>query len=203
MGRSQDTTDPSKTTGGLLSTTHKTNLRFADKVMPSSPRQSRVQGWFEDAAIRAEFDHAWRAREETRTALRVGQRDRRVWSNLRKPCRKLKYLIQAGLDSYLDARELEGYIQAGWRHERLVRAYQRRLEATGQEDGKRVVFPGREGRALRHADQMKATLRFLAEHAIDRSQPDHCREHHASADSSVTWGRANSGGGKTGAEIHG
>ena len=109
------TAKPGDTVGEMAAHFADTLLRSAEKVVPSSARQSRVQGWFEDAAIRAEFDHAWMTREEARAAMRVGPKDGHAWKNLRKACRKSRDVIQAGMDSYLDvyARDLEGYIQAG------------------------------------------------------------------------------------------
>ena len=83
--------------------------------MPGQIRQSRISGLFEDEAIHAEFEEAWTEREEVRKAVHGTLAGGSAFRALRTACKKLRDVIQAAEDRYLElfACELEEFIAAG------------------------------------------------------------------------------------------
>ena len=75
---------------------------------------------FEDKAIHAKFEAAWTEREEARTAVRGALAGGSAFCALRKACRKLREVMQAAEDRYMEmyACELEKFTKArdmkGW-----------------------------------------------------------------------------------------
>ena len=92
-----------------------TLLRSAEEVMPGQIRQSRISGLLEDKAMHAEFEEAWTEREEARKAVHGTLAGGFAFRALRKVCRKLREIMQATEDRYLEvyACELEEFIVAG------------------------------------------------------------------------------------------
>ena len=92
-----------------------TLLRSAEEVMPGQIRQSRISGLLEDEAMHDEFEEAWTEREEARKAVHGTLTDGSAFRALRKACKKLREVIQAAEDRYLEvfACELEEFIVAG------------------------------------------------------------------------------------------
>ena len=88
-----------------------TLLRSAGEVMSGQIRQSRISGLLEDKAMHAELVGAWTQREEARKAVRGTLVGGSSFRALRKACRKLREIMQAAEDRYLDvyACELEEF----------------------------------------------------------------------------------------------
>ena len=95
-----------------------TLLRSAEEVMPGQIRQSRISGLLEDEAMHDEFEEAWTEREETRKAVHGTLAGGSAFRALRKACKKLREIIQAAKDRYLEvfACELEEFIIARYGH---------------------------------------------------------------------------------------
>ena len=83
--------------------------------MPGQIRQSRISGLLEDKAMHAEFEETWTEREEARKAVHGTLAGGSAFRALRKACRKLREIMQAAKDRYLEmyACELEEFILAG------------------------------------------------------------------------------------------
>ena len=77
--------------------------------MPDQISPSRLSGLFEDKAMHAKFEEAWTEREEAQPAVRGAFTNPPALRALRKVCRKLKVIMQAAEDRYLEvyACELE------------------------------------------------------------------------------------------------
>ena len=92
-----------------------TLLRFAEEVMPGQTRQSRISGLLEDETTHDEFEEAWTEREEARKAVHGTLTGGSAFRALRTACKKLREVIQAAEDRYLQvfACELEEFIVAG------------------------------------------------------------------------------------------
>ena len=92
-----------------------TLLRSAEEVMPGQIRQSRISGLLEHEAMHDEFKEAWTKREEARKAVHGTLAGGSAFRALREACKKLREIIQAVEDSYLEvfACELEELIVAG------------------------------------------------------------------------------------------
>ena len=91
-------------------------LSAAEKVVPRLTRKPRLPGWFEDETTRMEFEQAWTERERARSTVQLSSsRDKPAWRSLRAACKRVKEVIQVGVDRYLDvyARELEEHTRAG------------------------------------------------------------------------------------------
>ena len=97
--------------------------------MPGQFRQSRISGLLEDGAMHDEFEQAWTERGETRRAVHGILAGGSAFRALRKACRKLREIMQAAEDGYLEvyACELEelivaddvrgwyGHLKGGWK----------------------------------------------------------------------------------------
>ena len=83
--------------------------------MPGQIRQSRISELLEDEAMHDEFEEAWTEREEARKAVHGTLAGGSAFRALRKACKKLREIIQAAEDRYLEvfACELEEFIVAG------------------------------------------------------------------------------------------
>ena len=79
-----------------------TLLRSAEEVMPGQIRQSRISGLLEDEAMHDEFKEAWTEREEARRAVLGTLAGGSAFRALRKACRKLREILQAAEDGYLE-----------------------------------------------------------------------------------------------------
>ena len=92
-----------------------TLLRSAENVTPGQIRQSRISGLLEDKAMHAEFEEAWTEREKARKVVHGTLASGSNFCALRKACRKLREIMQAAEDRYLEvyACELEEFILAG------------------------------------------------------------------------------------------
>ena len=92
-----------------------TLLRSAEEVMPGQIRQSRISGLLEDEAMHDEFEEAWTERKEARKAVHGTVAGGSAFRALRTACKKLRDVIQAAEDRYLEvfACELEEFIAAG------------------------------------------------------------------------------------------
>ena len=92
-----------------------TLLRSAEEIMPGQIRQSRISGLLEDEAMHDEFEEAWTEREEARKAVHGTLAGGSAFRALRTACKKLRDVIQAAEDRYLEvfACELEEFIAAG------------------------------------------------------------------------------------------
>ena len=92
-----------------------TLLRSAEEIIPGQIRQSRISGLLEDEAMHDEFEEAWTEREEARKAVHGTLTGGSAFRALRTACKKLREVIQAAEDRYLEvfACELEEFIVAG------------------------------------------------------------------------------------------
>ena len=81
--------------------------------MPGQIQQSRISGFLEDEAMHDGFEEAWT--EEARRAVHGTLTGGSAFRALRKACKKLREVIQAAEDRYLEvfACELEEFIVAG------------------------------------------------------------------------------------------
>ena len=96
-------------------------LSAAEKVVPRLTRKPRLPGWFEDETTRMELEQAWTERDRARSTVQLSSsRDQPARRSLRAACKRVKEVIQVGVDRYLDvyARELEEHTRAedmrGW-----------------------------------------------------------------------------------------
>ena len=97
--------------------------------MPGQIRQSRISGLLDDKAMHDEFEEAWTEREEARKAVHGTLAGGPAFRALRKACRKLREIMQAAEDRYLevcacelgefivagDARGSYGHLKGGWK----------------------------------------------------------------------------------------
>ena len=92
-----------------------TLLRSAEEVMPSQIRQSRISGLLEDKVMHDEVEEAWTEREDARKAVHGTLAGGSAFRALRKARRKLRKIMQAAEDRYLEvyACELEEFVVAG------------------------------------------------------------------------------------------
>ena len=83
--------------------------------MPGQIRKYRISGLLEHKAMHAEFEEAWTEREEARKAVHGTLSGGSSFRALRKACRKLREIMQAAEDRYLEVYtcELEEFILAG------------------------------------------------------------------------------------------
>ena len=70
--------------------------------MPGQIRQSRISGLLEDEAMHDEFEEAWTEREEARKAVHGTLAGGSAFRALRTACKKLRNVIQAAEDRYLE-----------------------------------------------------------------------------------------------------
>ena len=112
-----------------------TLLRSAEEVMPSQIRQSRISGFSEDEAMHDEFEEASTEREEARKAVHGTLAGGSAFRALRKACKKIRKIIQAAEDRYLEvfACELEEFIVAG-----DSRGWHGHLKGGGKLQGKKL-----------------------------------------------------------------
>ena len=75
--------------------------------MPGQVQQSPISGRLEDKAMHAEFEEAWSEREEARKAVHGPLAGGSSFRALRKACRKLRKIMQAAKDRYLEAYACE------------------------------------------------------------------------------------------------
>lgn len=69
-------------------------LSVAEKVVTRLTRKPRLPRWFEDIAIRTEFEKAWNEKESVRSKVRPGSsRDEPAWPTFRAACKKVKEAI--------------------------------------------------------------------------------------------------------------
>ena len=101
--------------GGTVGEKVDTLLRSAEEVMPGQIRQSRISGLFESKVMYAEFEEAWTEREGVRKAVLGTLSGGSAFRALRKACGKLREIMQAAEDRYLEvyACELEEFTLAG------------------------------------------------------------------------------------------
>ena len=83
--------------------------------MPGQIRQSRISGLLEDEAMHDGFEEDWTEREEAWKAEHGTLAGGSAFRALRIACKKLREIIQAAEDRYLEvfACELEEFIVAG------------------------------------------------------------------------------------------
>ena len=84
-----------------------TLLRSAEEVVPGQIRQSRVSGLLKDEAMHDGFEEAWTEREEAQKAVHGTLAGGSAFRALRKACRKLREIIQATEDRYLEVYACE------------------------------------------------------------------------------------------------
>ena len=89
--------------------------RSAEEARPDQIRQSHISGLLEDKAMHAEFEEARTEREEARKAMHGTLAGGSAFRALRKACKKLREIMQAAEDRYLEmyASELEEFTLAG------------------------------------------------------------------------------------------
>ena len=137
-----------------------TLLRSAEEVMPGQIRQSRISGLLEDEAMHDEFEEAWTEREETRKAVHGTLTGGSAFRALRKACKKLRAVIQAAEDRYLEvfACELEEFIVAG-----DLRGWYGHLKGGWELQGKKLrgaqYIRDQNGKLLRKLDEIRARWR--------------------------------------------
>ena len=92
-----------------------TDTRSAEEVMPGQIRQSGISGLLEDEAMHDEFEEAWTEREEARKAVHGTLAGGSAFRALRKAWKKLREIIQAAEDRYLEvfACEMVEFVVAG------------------------------------------------------------------------------------------
>ena len=83
--------------------------------MPAQTRQSRISGLLKVEAMHDEFEEAWTEGEEARKAVHGILPGGSAFRALRNACKKLREIIQAAEDRYLEvfASDLEDFIVAG------------------------------------------------------------------------------------------
>ena len=138
-----------------------TLLRSAEKVLPGQIRQSRISGLLEDEAMHDEFEEAWTEREEARKAVYGTLAGGSAFRALRKACKKLREIIQAAEDRYLEvfACELEEFIVAG-----DFRSWHGHLKGGWKLQGKKLrsaqyIIRDENGKLLRKLDEIRARWR--------------------------------------------
>ena len=137
-----------------------TLLRSADEVMPGQIRQSRISGLLEDEAMHDEFEEAWTERDEARKAVHGTLAGGSAFRALRKACKKLREIIQAAEDRYLEvfACELEEFIVAG-----DLRGWHGHLKGGWELQGKKFrsaqYIRDENGKLLRKLDEIRARWR--------------------------------------------
>ena len=137
-----------------------TLLRSAEEVMPGQIPQSRISGLLEDEAMHDEFEEAWTEREEARKAVHGTLAGGSAFRALRKACKKLREVIQAAEDSYLEvlACELEEFIVAG-----DLRGWYGHLKGGWKLQGKKLrsaqYIRDENGKLLRKLDEIRARWR--------------------------------------------
>ena len=137
-----------------------TLLRSAEEVMPGQIRQSRISGLLEDEAMHDEFEEAWTEREEARKAVHGTLAGGSAFRVLRKACKKLRDVIQAAEDRYLEvfACELEDFIVAG-----DLRGWYGHLKGGWKLQGKKLrgtqYIRAENGKLLRKLDEIRARWR--------------------------------------------
>ena len=134
-----------------------TLLRSAEEVMPGQIRQSRISGLLEDDAMHDKFQEAWTEREEARKAVHGTLAGGSAFRALRKACKKLRAIIQAAKDRYLEvyACELEEFIVAG-----DLRGWYGHLKGGWKLQGKKLgsaqYIRDENGKLLRKLDEIRA-----------------------------------------------
>ena len=137
-----------------------TLLRSAEEVMPGQIRQSRISGLLEDEAMHDEFEEAWTEREEARKAVHGTVAGGSAFRALRTACKKLRDVIQAAEDRYLEvfACELEEFIAAG-----DLRGWYGHLKGGWKLQGKKLrgaqYIRDENGKLLRKLDEIRARWR--------------------------------------------
>ena len=137
-----------------------TLLRSADEVMPGQIRQSRISGLLEDEAMHDEFEEAWTEREEARKAVHGTLAGGSAFRALRKACKKLREIIEAAEDRYLEmfACELEEFIVAG-----DLRGWHGHLKGGWKLQGKKLrsaqYIRDENGKLRRKLDEIRARWR--------------------------------------------
>ena len=137
-----------------------TLLRSAEEVMPGLIRPSRISGLLEDKTMNDEFEEAWTEREEARKAVHGTLAGGSASRALRKACRKLREIMQAAEDRYLEvfACELEEFIVAG-----DVRGWYGHLKGGRKLQGKKLgsaqYIRDENGKLLRKLDEIRARWR--------------------------------------------
>ena len=128
--------------------------------MPGQIRQSRISGLLEDEAMHDEFEEAWTEREGARKAVNRTLAGGSAFRALRKACKKLRDIIQAAEDRYLEvfACELEEFIVAGdlrgW-HGHLKRGW----KLQGEKIRSAQYIRDENGKLLRKLDEIRARWR--------------------------------------------
>ena len=128
--------------------------------MPGQIRQSRISGLFWDKPIHAEFEEAWTEKEEARKAVHGTLAGGSAFRALQKACRKLREIMQAAEERYLEvcACELEELILAGdmrgW-YEHLKRGW----ELQGKKVGSAQYIKDEDGKLLRKLEEIRARWR--------------------------------------------
>ena len=137
-----------------------TLLRSAEEVMPGQIGQSRISGLLEDEAMHDEFEEAWTEREEARKAVHGTLAGESAFRALRKACKKLREIIQAREDRYLEVFvcELEEFIVAG-----DLRGWHGHLKGGWKLQGKKLrsaqYIRDENGKVLRKLDEICARWR--------------------------------------------
>ena len=128
--------------------------------MPSQIRQSRISGLLGDKAMHAEFEEAWTDRKEARKAVRVTLAGGSAFRALRKACRKLREIMQAAEERYLEvyACKLEEFIVAG-----DVRGWYGHLKGGWKLQGKKLgsaqYIRDKDGKLLRKLEEIRTRWR--------------------------------------------
>ena len=128
--------------------------------MPGQIRPSRISGLLEDKAMDDEFEEAWTERKEARKAVHGTLAGGSASRALRKACRKLREIMQAAEDRYLEvfACELEEFIVAG-----DVRGWYGHLKGGRKLQGKKLgsaqYIRDENGKLLRKLDEIRARWR--------------------------------------------
>ena len=165
-----------------------TLLRSAEEVMPGQIRQSRISGLLEDEAMHDEFEEAWTEREEARKAVHGTLAGGSAFRALRTACKKLRDVIQAAEDRYLEvfACELEEFIAAG-----DLRGWYGHLKGGWKLQGKKLrgtqYIRDEKGKLLRKPDEIRARWRRYFTSLLNTTpQSNNYRGPTAKADSPVT-----------------
>ena len=137
-----------------------TLLRSAEEVMPGQIRQSRISGSLKDEAMHDDFEEAWTEREEARKAVHGTLAGGSAYRALRKAYKKLREIIQAAEDRYLEvfACEFEELIVAG-----DSRGWHGHLKGGWKIQGKKLrsaqYIRDENGKLLRKLDEIRARWR--------------------------------------------
>ena len=128
--------------------------------MPGQIRLSRLSGLFEGKARPSEFEEAWTENEEARKAVHGNLAGGSAFRVLQKACRKLREIMQAIEDRYLEvyACELEEFTSAG-----DMRGWYRHLKGGWKLEGKNVGSSqdvrDEDGKLLRKLEEIRAGWR--------------------------------------------